>query len=65
MVTSINGITQTANTYWMLYTSDEDNANTGWGTYDYDGKSLGSAIYGAESLTVKDGCVYVWVFTKF
>lgn len=65
MVTSINGITQTTNTYWMLYTSDTDNANTAWGTYTYDGQELGSAIYGAEDLTVKNDCVYVWVFTKF
>ncbi|MGN1372835.1 MAG: DUF4430 domain-containing protein [Candidatus Coproplasma sp.] len=65
MVTGINGTSQTTNTYWMLYTSDTENANTAWGTYEYDGQTLGSAIYGAESLTVKNGCVYVWVFTTF
>lgn len=65
MVTSINGTVQTTNTYWMLYTSDAENANTAWGTYEYDNQTLGSAIYGAEDLTVKNGCVYVWVFTKF
>lgn len=65
MVTAINGITQTTNTYWMLYTSDTENANTAWGTYTYDGQELGSSTLGAESLNVKNGCVYVWVFTKF
>lgn len=65
MVTNINGTAQTANTYWMLYTSDTENANTAWGTYVYDGQELGSAMFGAESLTVKEGCVYVWVYTKF
>lgn len=65
MVTSINGISQTTNCYWMLYTSDSENANTAWGTYVYEGNELGSAIYGADSLTVKEGCVYVWVYTKF
>ncbi|MGN0805908.1 MAG: hypothetical protein ACI4MC_02620 [Candidatus Coproplasma sp.] len=65
MVTAINGVSQTTNIYWMLYTSDTDNANTAWGTYEYDGQQLGSATLGAETLTVKDGCVYVWVYTKF
>ncbi|MGN0823589.1 MAG: hypothetical protein ACI4MB_00815 [Candidatus Coproplasma sp.] len=65
MVTSINGINQTTNTYWMLYTSDTDNANDAWGTCEYNGQTLGSATLGAERLKVKEGCVYVWVFTKF
>ena len=65
MVTSINGTAQANNTYWMLYTSDTENANTAWGTYTYDGQKLGSSTLGAESLTIKNGCVYVWVFTKF
>lgn len=65
MVTSINGISQTTNTYWMLYTSDTDNANTAWGTYEYENQTLGSASLGAKDLKVKDGCIYVWVFTKF
>ncbi|MGN0813243.1 MAG: hypothetical protein ACI4MQ_07035 [Candidatus Coproplasma sp.] len=65
MVTDVNGTSQAANCYWMLYTSDSENANTAWGTYDYSGQTLGSAVLGAESLTVKTGCVYVWVYTQF
>ncbi|MGN0804420.1 MAG: DUF4430 domain-containing protein [Candidatus Coproplasma sp.] len=65
MVTSINGTVQGNNCYWMLYTDDAENANTGWGTYTYEGQVLGSSIFGAESLTVKVGCVYVWVYEKF
>lgn len=65
MVTEINGVANTTNSYWMLYTDDEANANTAWGTYDYNGKTLGSAKYGADSLVVVDGCVYVWVYTTF
>lgn len=65
MVTSINGVSNTTNSYWMLYTSDSDNANTEWGTYEYNGQTLGSATLGAESLTVVNGCVYVWVYTTF
>lgn len=65
MVTSINGISQTTNTFWMLYTSDSDNANAAWGTCEYENQTLGSATLGAESLKVKEGFIYVWVFTKF
>ena len=46
----------------MLYTSDENNANNAWGTIEYKGKVYGSALFGAETLIVKDGYTYVWVF---
>lgn len=64
MIVSINGIANPSDwsSCWMLYTSDDSNANTAWGTIEYNGKVYGSAILGAESLTVKDGCTYVWVF---
>lgn len=65
MVTSINGISQTASSYWMLYTSDTENANTQWGTHEYEGETLGSAIYGAGELTLKADCVYLWSFESF
>ena len=67
MVSSVNGIDNPADwsSCWMLYTSDVDNANSGWGTIDYNGKVYGSAILGAELLTVKDGCLYIWVFQSF
>lgn len=65
MVTEINGVKQAANCYWMLYTDDSENADTSWGTCEYEGKTLGSAIYGAETLTVKNGCIYIWRYEKF
>ena len=65
MVTSINGISQTASSYWMLYTSDAENANTQWGTVEYEGETLGSAIYGAGELTLKADCIYLWAFESF
>ena len=67
MVTSINGIKNAADysSCWMLYTSDADNANTAWGTVEYKGNTYGSAIYGAESLKIKDGCLYIWVYKTF
>lgn len=67
MVVSINGKANDIdyNPCWMLYCSDKTMANTEWGTCNYEGKTLGSAILGAETLTVKAGEVYVWVYTSF
>ena len=67
MVTSINGIDNPADfsSCWMLYTSDEENANTAWGAVEYDGKEYGSAISGAEVLEIKPDQLYIWVFQSF
>ena len=67
MVTSINGIDNPADysSCWMLYTSDEENANAAWGTVDFEGKQYGSAISGAETLKIKPGQLYIWVFKPF
>ena len=67
MVTSINGIDNPADfsSCWMLYTSDEANSNAGWGTVEYQGKEYGSAISGAETLKIKPGQLYIWVFQSF
>lgn len=65
MVTSINGKSNTSNSYWMLYTSDSENANYDWGTYDNDGEIYGSSTLGAGTLAVKKGCVYVWAYQSF
>lgn len=64
-VTAINGVSNTTNSSWMLYTDDAENSNNAWGTYEYEGKTLGSASLGAGSLVVVDGCVYVWVYETF
>ena len=67
MITSINGIENPADysSCWMLYTSDADNANTGWGTVEYEGVEYGSAISGAEVLTIKPDQLYIWVYKSF
>lgn len=67
MVTEINGVRQGTNSYWMLYISDTENVDTSeWGgTYEYEGQTLGSAMLGAESLVVKQGEIYVWVYQTF
>ena len=67
MVTSINGKANAADwsASWMLYTSDTEMSNTAWGTYEYEGRTLGSAIVGAEALPVADGEVYIWSYQGF
>lgn len=67
MVSSVNGISNPADysSCWMLYTDDEDNSNVAWGTIEYNEKIYGSAILGAETLKVKDSCVYIWVYQTF
>ena len=67
MITSINGIDNPADysSCWMLYTSDEENANSAWGVVEYQGKQYGSAISGAEALKIKPDQLYIWVFKSF
>ena len=69
MIVSINGTANalTYNPCWMLYTSDDDPAisNSAWGTYEYKGQTLASAALGAESLVVKSGEIYLWVYVTF
>lgn len=64
MVTSIDGIANTANWShsWMIYTSDTEMANTAWGEIEYKGNVYGSAILGASQLKVKNGCLYIFVY---
>ena len=67
MITSINGIDNPADysSCWMLYTSDEENANASWGVVEYEGKQYGSAISGAEALKIKPDQLYIWVYKSF
>lgn len=67
MIISINGIENPADysSCWMLYTSDEENANAAWGVVEYDGKEYGSAISGAETLKIKPDQLYIWVYKSF
>ena len=67
MITSINGIDNPADfsSCWMLYTSDAENSNASWGTVEYKEKEYASAMYGAETLKIKQGCTYVWVYKSF
>ena len=62
-INSVNGISNTASKYWMLYTDDEENGST-WSTIEYQGKTYKIANYGASELIVAKGCIYIWVFTE-
>lgn len=67
MVVSINGIKNAADwSYcWMLYTDDEEMSNVAWGEIEYKDKIYGSAVLGADSLVVKNGKTYIWVYQGF
>ena len=65
MMESINGKANGNNSFWMLYTSDSEMANTSWGTVEYNGATFGSAILGADALEAVAGEYYVWVYTVF
>ena len=67
MVQSMEGKTNPADwsACWMLYTSDEEMANTEWGTIEYGGAVYGSAILGANALEVIAGATYVWSYQSF
>ena len=67
MITSLNGIDNASDysSCWMLYTSDDENANEAWGTVVYDGSNYASSMYGADELKVKEGCLYIWAYITF
>ncbi len=67
MITEINGKENATDfsSCWMLYTSDTEMSNAEWGTIEYDGKTLASAIVGADTLTVISGGVYIWEYQTF
>ncbi len=65
MITSIDGKSGSTNQYWMLYTNDTENADETWGTCIYKETTYSSAKLGAESLVVKDGCIYIWYLQTF
>lgn len=67
MVTSIEGKANAADwsACWMLYTSDAEMSNMGWGVIEYEGNTYGSAILGAGSLSVSVGEYYIWSYQSF
>lgn len=67
MITSIDG-KENADDFsscWMLYTSDTECSTAEYGTVEYDGKTYQSAIFGAETLALKEGETYLWAYVTF
>ena len=62
---SVNGVANTTNCYWMIYTDDTENSSTEWGSYDYDGKTLGSANFGISDMPLKENTIYVFAYQSF
>ena len=65
MIVKLNGTKNEGSSYWMLYTSDAEYANTAWGTYEYEGETYGSATLGATELPFKVKETYIWVYQTF
>ena len=65
MVNSINGVANSANSYWMFYTDDTENSNEAWGTAEYNGKTYFSASLGVSDLPLKDGATYIIIYQTF
>lgn len=65
MIVKLNGTKNEGSSYWMLYTSDAEYANTAWGTYEYEGQTYGSATLGATELPFNVKETYIWVYQTF
>ncbi|MBR2341003.1 MAG: hypothetical protein IKA72_01160 [Clostridia bacterium] len=67
LVSSIEGKENPADwsASWLIFTSDKEMSNTEWGTTTYNGNTYGSAILGAEQLSVSAGEYYVWEYVTF
>lgn len=66
MITSVNGIEpQSDNEYWFIYTSLGDYSNTEWGTYEYEGQTLGSATLGFGDLPCVEGETYALIISAY
>lgn len=63
-ITSMNGVANDNDSYWILYTSDTEYATTEYKA-EYDGTAYGQATLGASSLTVKEGETYIWYYQTF
>ena len=69
-ITSINGYAPAGNAYWAIYTTlESDNgvryASDEFGTYEYGGTTLLSALYGASGLPLIEGELYLFAVATF
>ncbi len=71
-IMSVNGYVPDAakNEFWAIYTTLEEYggdlySDTSWGTFVYDGKTLGSAAYGASGMPVIEGELYILTLSTY
>lgn len=71
-IVSIYATKAEGNAYWALYTDlvtiegdDAVYSTAEYGTFEYNGKTLYSASYGASNLPCIDGYTYAWVYTTY
>ena len=65
LLQTVNGVSNGTKSYWMLYTDDAENSDTTWGTYEKNGKTYASAMYGVCDMPIKDGCTYILTYQTF
>ena len=65
MLNAVNGVKNTTNSFWMVYTDDMENADSTWGTYVANVKTYSSAKFGIREVPIKDGYTYVLTYQKF
>ena len=65
MIVSVNERGVSGNEFWGIYTSAKDYSNTAWGTTEYDGETLGSAMFGYVALPALEGEFYVLELTTW
>lgn len=65
MLNTVNRVSNTTKSYWMLYTDDAENSDMTWGTIEKGGKTYASAKYGICDMPIKDGCTYILTYQTF
>lgn len=59
-INSVNGIENTFDTYWMVYTDDAE--SSGGFSVEHEGRVCYLASFGASELVISKGCIYIWVY---
>lgn len=69
---SVNGYSPDSSKYefWAIYTTLTEYegvsySDVNWGTFEYDGKTLGSASYGASGMPMIEGHLYVLAISTY
>ena len=68
-ITSVNGMEADENNYWAVYTTltvldGVSYSDAAFGTWEYGGRVLASASYGASGLPLAEGELYALIWTQ-